>query len=114
MNKLQTEDFGPSDHYLGTGTISFVPDLIYRPNDRISIQAATNKLVSDRLAQVGGTHYGNPATDVYAFSMANDLDPLQFNVVKYVTRFRKKDGIKDLRKAIHTLERLIAHEEAKK
>lgn len=124
-----SDAIGPSSFYLGTGKINFGgPDLLYRPNDRISLDDVLRAkktletasvsypggpVMVTNTAQVGGTHYGNPATDVYAFALANDLDALQFNVVKYVTRFRKKDGIKDLRKAIHTLERLIAHEESK-
>ena len=127
---------GPSSYYndvkplaIGRATTSVAPDLLCRPNDRIrledviaantilktaSVQYGAGENFNTASGQVGGTHYGNPATDVYAFAIANDLDALQFNVVKYVTRFRKKDGLKDLKKAMHTLERLIAHEEAKK
>lgn len=130
--EFSSDAIGPSDFYLRTGRLEFgptpsAPDLMYRPNDRITlhdIQKAQKILGTASVnyangtgtkpsAQVGGTHYGDPATDVYAFSMANGLDPMQFNIVKYVTRFRKKDGLKDLKKALQTLERLIAHEEAK-
>lgn len=35
------------------------------------------------------------------------------NVIKYVFRWREKDGLKDLRKAADYLHALIAHEELK-
>lgn len=55
------------------------------------------------------SHYGD--NDPYKFSLDNGLGPLEMNIVKYITRWRKKDGIRDLRKARDTLERLIAYEE---
>jgi chaperonin cofactor prefoldin len=46
--------------------------------------------------------------DIYAW--ANDLSPIEFNVVKYVTRWRDKGGIQDLEKAKHSIELLILYE----
>lgn len=50
-------------------------------------------------------HYPQP--DPYAYALAHGLNLLEGNVVKYVTRWRKKGGVQDLRKAIETLNRLI-------
>lgn len=63
--------------------------------------------------QVGGDHYAKLAIQPMDYSMKNGLDPLQHTIIKYVTRFRDKSGVEDLRKAIHTLELLIEYEEAK-
>lgn len=63
--------------------------------------------------QVGGDHYKNLAIQPMEYSMANGLDACQHSVVKYITRFREKDGIKDLRKLIHIVEMLIQFEERK-
>jgi len=63
--------------------------------------------------QEGGSHYKTLAIQPMQYSMANGLDACQHTIVKYVTRFRSKGGIADLRKAIHTLEMLIEIEEAK-
>ena len=60
--------------------------------------------------QVGGSHYKDMAIQPMQYSMANGLDPLQHTVVKYVSRFREKNGIEDLRKAKQTLDLLIAWE----
>lgn len=63
--------------------------------------------------QVGGGHYKDLAIQPMEYSMANKLDACQHSVVKYVTRFRQKNGIQDLEKAKHILDLLIAFEQAK-
>lgn len=57
--------------------------------------------------QVGGDHYKEYKIQPIEYAMANGLDHCQANVVKYVTRFRDKDGLKDLEKAMHYI-RLLA------
>lgn len=56
--------------------------------------------------QEGGDHY-KTAIQPIQFIHANNLGFMEGNVVKYVTRHRKKNGAQDLRKAIHYLEMLI-------
>ena len=63
--------------------------------------------------QVGGGHYLKMPIQPMQYAMANSLDALQFSILKYVTRFRDKNGIADLNKAMHCLELLIEHEESK-
>jgi len=63
--------------------------------------------------QVGGDHYKKLEIQPMEYSMANKLDPCQHTIIKYVTRFRDKDGVKDLKKARHTLDLLIEFEEQK-
>lgn len=60
--------------------------------------------------QEGGSHYKEYKIQPVEFSMLNGLDLCQSNVVKYVTRFRDKGGIEDLRKARHYLELLAEFE----
>lgn len=60
--------------------------------------------------QIDGTHYTDCAIQPFEFSMANKLDPMQHTIVKYVTRFRAKNGIVDLEKAKHTIDLLIEWE----
>lgn len=66
-------------------------------------QAATNK-------QVGGSHYQLPIQPI-EYILSNGLGYCEANVVKYVSRWRNKGGIQDLKKAIHYLEMLIEQEE---
>ena len=57
--------------------------------------------------QIGGSHYTKLAIQPLEYAMANKLDACQHNVIKYVTRFRDKNGKDDLLKAIDMLEKLI-------
>jgi hypothetical protein len=51
--------------------------------------------------------------DPYDYAIANGLNFLEGNIIKYVTRWKKKDGVKDLLKAMDTLGRLIQHADSK-
>jgi len=55
-------------------------------------------------------HYTKLGITPFDYSMANGLDAMQHSIVKYVTRFRSKNGMEDLRKAADVLDQLIAHE----
>lgn len=63
--------------------------------------------------QIGGGYYKDLAVQPMEYSMCNDLDPCQHTIIKYVTRFRKKNGVEDLEKAKHCIDMLI-HFEAEK
>jgi len=63
--------------------------------------------------QVGGTHYADMAIQPMEYSMANGLDACQHTIVKYVSRFREKGGIEDLKKAMHCIEMLMEFEYGK-
>ena len=64
--------------------------------------------------QVGGNHYTKLAIQPMRYSMENGLDALQHTVIKYVTRFRDKNGIEDLEKAKHCIDMLIEYEKESK
>lgn len=57
--------------------------------------------------QVGGTHYAKNAIQPWDFIVSNDIGYLAGNVIKYVCRYKSKNGIEDLRKAMHYLQKLI-------
>ena len=54
--------------------------------------------------------YGDGKIDVIRFCQANNLDFMQGNVIKYITRYRKKNGLEDLRKAVEYINRILADE----
>lgn len=70
--------------------------------------------VSATDTQIGGDHYTKLAIQPMRYSMENGLDALQHTVIKYVTRFRDKNGIEDLEKAKHCIDMLIEFERNKK
>ena len=51
--------------------------------------------------QVGGQHYKTLAMQPVVFATANRYDPCAFSILKYVTRWRSKNGVQDLEKALH-------------
>ena len=64
--------------------------------------------------QIGGDHYTKLAIQPMRYSMENGLDALQHTIIKYVTRFRDKNGIEDLEKAKHCIDMLIEYEKESK
>lgn len=64
--------------------------------------------------QVGGSHYKSKAIQPIQFIEANNLDFHEGNIVKYVTRWRVKNGLEDLEKARWYLDRLIEINQTKK
>lgn len=61
--------------------------------------------------QEGGNHYRDLPIQVWDFILENNIPFLEGNVIKYVSRWRNKNGVKDLKKAKHYLEKLIEEEE---
>lgn len=55
------------------------------------------------------SYYGT-GIDVIEFCLRNNLTFMQGNVIKYVTRYKNKNGIEDLEKAKEYIDRLIEFE----
>ena len=67
-------------------------------------------LASD--TQVGGSHYKSKTVQPWT-AMESWMTPEEFegflrgNVIKYIARYKDKDGLKDVLKARHYLEKLL-------
>lgn len=53
------------------------------------------------LRQEGGNHYQKHKIQPYTFITENELSFFQGNVIKYVVRYKDKNGVEDLKKIIH-------------
>ena len=62
--------------------------------------------------QVGGSHYKSKM-ECWDYILSNDLGYLEGTAIKYITRWKKKNGVEDIQKAIHFLEKLIEVEKNK-
>ena len=60
--------------------------------------------------QVGGGHYKDLAIQPAEFIYKNNMDFLSGNVVKYISRWKNKNGIEDLKKAKHYIDLIIEFE----
>lgn len=63
--------------------------------------------------QEGGGHYKSKGIQPVEYAYRNNLGFIESNVVKYVSRWKEKNGIQDLKKARHYLDILIEFEEQK-
>jgi len=57
--------------------------------------------------QVGGNHYKGMAIQPIEYCHHNKLGPCETAVVKYISRWREKGGLEDLKKIKHYVDLLI-------
>jgi hypothetical protein len=127
-NVIEILEVGPFDYKvrysdgsindLGTSYIDEVYDTIYTNQemiDRIEMAKSINGFVEEKVAasetQVAGNHYSKLKIQPMEYCLQNDLNYGQSNAIKYITRYKDKNGIEDLKKAIHCIELLIEFEE---
>lgn len=60
--------------------------------------------------QVAGNHYKDMVIQPVEYVHKNGIGYIEGSIIKYVSRWRKKNGIEDLRKARHFLDLLIEME----
>lgn len=61
--------------------------------------------------QVGGNHYKDMPIQPVEYIHKNGVGYFEGCVIKYVSRWRKKNGVEDLKKARHFLDLLIEFEQ---
>ena len=64
--------------------------------------------------QVGGTHYKNFKIQPIEFIQKNNLSFIQGCIIKYICRYKDKNGLQDLEKIKHYVDLLIQLEYADK
>ena len=57
--------------------------------------------------QVGGSHYKDCVIQPVDYIVKNNLDFLEGNVIKYITRHKTKGGVEDIKKVIHYAELIL-------
>jgi hypothetical protein len=57
--------------------------------------------------QVGGEHYKNKKIQPITYIIENEMGYCEGNIIKYVTRYKDKNGLEDLKKARHYIDFLI-------
>jgi hypothetical protein len=66
--------------------------------------------VDARKVQVGGNHYREMKIQPVEYILANDLGFCEGCAIKYLSRWKSKGGVEDLRKARHFIDLLIEAE----
>lgn len=69
--------------------------------------AERQRVKKAREYQVSGNHYKNKSIQPIDYIIGNSLGFCEGNVIKYVTRYKDKNGVEDLMKAKQYIEFLI-------
>lgn len=86
------------DEQVGDSLIENCPNLVF-------VDVDTGCDYSNQ-KQIGGSHY-QTTIQPWDYTVANNLDYFQGTIIKYITRCWSKNGIEDLEKAAHFLEKYI-------
>lgn len=57
--------------------------------------------------QVGGRHYKHMVMEPAEYCAINNIPFIEGNIIKYVCRHSQKNGVEDLKKAMHYIEMLM-------
>lgn len=88
------------------------PEMPFSPNADVVIQREMPQAAASALeVQEGGSHYKDMRIQPIEFIHANGIPFAEGSIIKYVARWRTKNGIQDLKKARHFLDLLIELEE---
>ena len=84
------------------------PQIVRRTGPIESEYSGADVSALDR--QISGSHYKTMKIQPLEYALENDLGVCEHAVIKYVSRWKEKGGVDDLRKAIHYCEILIERE----
>ena len=81
-----------------------------RTADALTTPSETSESKSPANRQEGGDHYSGYPIQPAEFICRNDIPFLEGCVIKRMCRYKKKNGIEDLRKAIHEIQLIALYE----
>ena len=100
---------------IGHPEVKFPEHRLYLPNTGADTAAIAAHAAASALdVQAGGDHYKKLAVQPIEYIHANGIPFAEGSVIKYVTRWRDKGGVEDLKKARHFLDLLIELETKEK
>jgi len=117
-----TKNHGNGQGVVGYGSFGENPLILFNiheehvVDEEHTVVAVGSKEVADKILgigssaldkQVSGNHYKGCKIQPIEYIHANGLDYFQGNVIKYVTRYKDKNGKADIEKAIHYLELIL-------
>lgn len=70
-------------------------------------------MMDPKTKQVGGNHYKEMVIQPSEYIVANNIGWYEGNAIKYISRHKQKEERKDIEKAIHYLELLLAEYDRK-
>ena len=102
--ELVSEEINTSQN--DSKNISYKSDVLLPKNDEDDFTCCLGKGIESKtynplVAQEGGGHYKDKGIQPLEYTMQNNLSFCEGNVVKYISRYKSKNGIEDLAKVIH-------------
>lgn len=105
MNNEIIKEFERLEFAMATQDVEIIKQAIQDLKQVMKQQTTANE------TQIGGDHYKAKFIQPWDFIAANQIGYFEGNIVKYVSRWRDKGGINDLKKARHYLDKLIELED---
>jgi len=105
MNNEMIKEFERLEFAMATQDVEIIKQAIQDLKQVMKQQTTANE------TQIGGDHYKAKSIQPWDFIAANQIGYFEGNIVKYVSRWRNKGGINDLKKARHYLDKLIELED---
>lgn len=99
----------PEARWYGSSLLQLSPD--HGPLPGLTYAPPTNRALD---VQEGGDHYKNMAIQPFEYIHANRIGFAEGCAIKYLSRWKAKGGIEDLKKARHFIDMLIEAEEKEK
>lgn len=101
-------DYKYSDHFNKAAADKACQDYV-SVNEHKGLLPRNDEQVSTLTRQVGGDHYKKQGASMQPWAIIDawGLDFYAGNVLKYLLRHQYKDGVEDLKKARHYLDRMI-------
>jgi hypothetical protein len=76
-------------------------------SDNFLKEKEVSKSVYATGVQIAGNHYSSMEIQPVKYITANKLTYLQGNVIKYISRYKSKNGAEDLKKAKHYIDLIL-------
>jgi hypothetical protein len=107
LNRQKEYEMNPPKNLAEAYSLAAHKEAIEERRGSIEHEVKTaNAKLSANEKQVGGVHY-QKSIQPWDYIIANKLGYLEGNIVKYVSRWKDKGGVQDLKKAQHYLQKLI-------
>lgn len=97
-----------------TESVTAVKEMLREPMTLPAVQEEAMQLLAEGVdalpaiqRQEGGAHYKNMAIQPVEYIYANGIGYMEGSVIKYVSRWKAKNGVEDLKKARHFIDLLI-------
>ena len=97
MNRDDIQELYPEENvpeYIRSGKGQFIGTQFYRKPSALD-------------TQIGGQHYKEYSIQPIEYIVKNNLGFIEGSIVKYITRYKEKNGVEDLNKIKHYIDLLI-------